>query len=270
MDNLLISIIIPFFNAEEYLQEAIDSVIDQSYPNWELFLINDGSEDNSGKIAKSYQDRRITYFESKNQGVSAARNIGLRAMKGDLFCFLDADDTLPVNSLYARLDLFRKNNKLRFVDGKVLMMDSSLNIAKGSWTPSLKGSPLTDLVTLSGKSFCGPSWMIKNNTNSNTLMRENLTHGEDLIFYIELAKEGGYYDFTKHTVLNHRIHPKSAMKNLDGLINGYHQLYQIFRDELNLDKELLYKYRLRANRIIFLSNLRRLKLISAVRSLIRK
>ena len=90
----LVSIVTPVFNAEKYLEETVKSVQAQTYANWELFLINDGSIDNSLKIAKNLAktDKRIKVISIKNSGAAIARNTGIEQAKGDYLCFIDADD----------------------------------------------------------------------------------------------------------------------------------------------------------------------------------
>ena len=90
----LVSIIIPVYNVCDYLAEALDSVLAQSYRNLEILVINDGSTDGSGKICDDYarRDGRIRVIHQKNRGVSTARNAGLNATTGDLVAFLDSDD----------------------------------------------------------------------------------------------------------------------------------------------------------------------------------
>lgn len=92
--NLLVSVIVPVFNVEKYLERCIDSILKQSYPNFELLLIDDGSTDASGKICDKYifMDSRIKVFHKKNGGVSSARNLGLKNIKGDWVTFIDSDD----------------------------------------------------------------------------------------------------------------------------------------------------------------------------------
>ena len=90
----MISVIIPVYNAEKYLSRCIDSVLNSSYTDFELLLINDGSTDQSLDICRQYkdQDSRITVISQENQGVSAARNLGLRICRGDWIIFIDSDD----------------------------------------------------------------------------------------------------------------------------------------------------------------------------------
>lgn len=88
----MISVVMPLYNNEKEVQRAIASVFAQSYQQFELIVVNDGSTDNSLYIVQSYRDDRITVIHQKNQGVSAARNIGIRAAKYGLIALLDADD----------------------------------------------------------------------------------------------------------------------------------------------------------------------------------
>lgn len=97
----LISIIVPVYNSEEYLRLCIESVINQSYKNIEIILINDGSTDNSGEICNTYanNDNRIRVIHTKNNGPATARNIGIENSKGSLIFFIDADDYIENNAL---------------------------------------------------------------------------------------------------------------------------------------------------------------------------
>lgn len=97
----LVSVIMPVYNADEFLNEAVDSVLAQSCSDWELILVDDGSRDRSGAICDEYalKDLRIRVVHQKNQGVSAARNIGLELARGQWVQFLDADDIMLPQSM---------------------------------------------------------------------------------------------------------------------------------------------------------------------------
>ncbi len=92
----LVSVIVPCFNQGRYLGEALDSILAQSYPRWECIVVNDGSTDETHRVAERYcrKDPRIRYVTQSNAGLSAARNVGLEIATGDLFQFLDADDLI--------------------------------------------------------------------------------------------------------------------------------------------------------------------------------
>ena len=94
MESLLISIIIPVYNAEKYLNRCLDSVLAQTFTNWECLLIDDGSKDLSGKICDEYvsKDSRFRVFHKENGGVSVARNLGIRESLGEWIYFCDSDD----------------------------------------------------------------------------------------------------------------------------------------------------------------------------------
>lgn len=92
--ELKISVVVPVYNCEKYIERAIESVIKQTYDNWELIIVNDGSKDSSLQIAQKFagKDKRMKVIDRENQGVSVARNIGIDEVSGDLLMFLDADD----------------------------------------------------------------------------------------------------------------------------------------------------------------------------------
>ena len=94
MRHELISIIIPIYNVENYLRQCLDSIVAQTYQNFECLLINDGSPDNSSDICREYvaKDTRFRYFEKENGGVSSARNLGIERSEGAYITFIDSDD----------------------------------------------------------------------------------------------------------------------------------------------------------------------------------
>ena len=105
MTDTKISIVIPVFNASQYIAETVESVISQTYTNWELILVNDGSLDDSGVICDrlSGKDERIRVFHQENSGVSTARNKGIELAKGEWIVFIDSDDYVDRNMLEVML-----------------------------------------------------------------------------------------------------------------------------------------------------------------------
>lgn len=106
--NLKVSIVMPAYNNENYIEKTIESVIDQTYPSWELIIVNDGSSDNTYNICQGYakKDKRIKVYTQCNKGPSAARNNALKRVNGDLLMFVDADDTLVKNALSILVSYF--------------------------------------------------------------------------------------------------------------------------------------------------------------------
>ena len=106
MSDSLISVIVPVYNSEQTLHRCIDSILGQTYRNFELLLINDGSKDRSGEICDEYarKDSRVKVFHKENGGVSSARNLGLDNAKGEWITFIDSDDSVEesfLESLYS-------------------------------------------------------------------------------------------------------------------------------------------------------------------------
>src|SRR3954463_5077031 len=104
MDNPLVSIIIPVYNAEKYIAETINSAADQTWSNKEIIIIDDGSTDGSLAIAKRFANDQIKVFSQANKGASAARNRGLLEAKGKYVQFLDGDDLLMPNKIALQLE----------------------------------------------------------------------------------------------------------------------------------------------------------------------
>jgi glycosyltransferase involved in cell wall biosynthesis len=108
----LVSIVVPVYNVEEFLQECMLSVLSQTYENIEIILVDDGSTDSSGALCDEYakSDRRISVIHQKNRGVSAARNAGMDSAHGEYITFIDADDAIHRNFVkYLREDLVKHN-----------------------------------------------------------------------------------------------------------------------------------------------------------------
>ena len=93
-----ISIIVPIYNSEKYLNKCIDSLINQTEKNIEIILVNDGSTDNSEEIIKEYKDKRIKYYKNKNQGIGKTRNFGIEQATGSYIMFVDSDDYIEKNA----------------------------------------------------------------------------------------------------------------------------------------------------------------------------
>ena len=126
----LISVIIPVYNVEKSLGRCLDSVVNQTYKNIEIIIVNDGTEDNSEKIIYKYKEKygNIKYVKKKNGGLSDARNFGIRYATGDYICFLDSDDYLSLN-LFENLEKYMTQN-IEMINHKVIMADEFCNEVK--------------------------------------------------------------------------------------------------------------------------------------------
>jgi teichuronic acid biosynthesis glycosyltransferase TuaG len=256
LNEPLVSIIMPVYNARDFIEEAIQSVIRQGYDNWELIIVNDGSTDGSNDILTKFDSyTRIHIYNQSNKGVSSARNVGLAKMKGDYFCFLDADDTLPPNSIESRLKVFQANPALSFVDGSVAFIDSISQKQTKQYRPQFEGPPLRQLLKLSDTCFFGLSWMIKQ-SDCRIFMREDIKHGEDLLFFMELSRNGGLYLFTNELVLNYRQHERSAMRDLVALEKGYWDVFNIIKDWKEFNSILRIQYQYKVKKFMFLDYLK--------------
>ena len=104
--------IVPAYNAEQFLDETLESVLSQTYENWECIIVNDGSTDNTESIAKRWckRDARFRYFYKENGGLSSARNLGIKYSNAEYIAFLDADDILTPDSLEVRINVLIEQN----------------------------------------------------------------------------------------------------------------------------------------------------------------
>lgn len=238
----LVSIIMPVYNIENYIAEAIQSVIQQSYKHWELIIINDGSTDNTeNKILTFLHGTvkdRIQYYSQTNKGVSAARNLGIEKAQGEFICFLDGDDLFTENSLLKRIEVFKQFPKVDFVDGSISVQNETLDQTFYIRNPTYEGPPLKDLLLLTGHSFLGPTWLIKRSTISNFRFNQELSHGEDLMFYISIA-DGHYYSYCDYVIMIYRKRSGSAMSKIKPLLNFY-SYYLVYVKE-NYEGTLLSK-----------------------------
>ncbi len=118
MEHLL-SIIVPVYNVEEFLENCLDSILNQTYVNFECIVVNDGSKDGSGAICDRYaaKDKRFKVVHQENGGLSAARNTAMEIVKGDIIAFVDSDDAIEPNMFACMVELLDSNN------GDIVMCD---------------------------------------------------------------------------------------------------------------------------------------------------
>lgn len=180
--TVLVSIIMPAYNAENTISESIQSVLDQTYQHFELIVINDCSLDNTKEIVENFikLDDRVRFIDNKvNQGVASARNTGLDHALGDFVAFLDSDDKWVENKLEKQLDIFARHTDIDIVYssyyrfnsssiGKAVRVSRFLNKKK-----LLKGNPIGNLTA------------IYNFQNFPTIRQKKIGH-EDYLFWLEI------------------------------------------------------------------------------------
>lgn len=189
--NDKISIIIPIFNKEKFLNRCIDSVINQTYKNIEIILINDGSTDNSLDICKEYKKyNNIKIINKENGGVSDARNVGIENSNGDYITFIDPDDCVSntyIGNLYNRIKKYKADiaieNPIKYRNGEVIHRNIKLN---NDIILEEKNQFLIELFN--AKYFHNTCWGKMYNSQLVKKIRFdiNMSIGEDLKFLVDI------------------------------------------------------------------------------------
>ena len=209
-----ISIIMPAYNAADYIEIAVQSVKNQNVENWELLIIDDGSTDATVEIVKGLAalDKRIKLLKNPKKGVSTARNMGIEKAAGQFIGFLDADDSYLDGALSARLRALNKNKGLALVHGPTHFIDQAgLDLG---WILQLRR-------TLSFKDMSGNPAHLNSILGRNFLIKkfrfeENVTNGEDWWFLARILRSGAKSDFVPDGGATYRIHGDSTvLKNMN-------------------------------------------------------
>ena len=194
VDYGLISVIIPVYNAEKYLKQCVDSVLNQTYKNFEIILVNDGSADSSGKICDDYASRYdfIKVIHKQNGGASSARNEGLKHISGEYIYFLDSDDWLE-NSALKTMIMCAHSEKADLVFIEAKTVDSNGIEIKGNYDYHKKydtGKPTEIMkIMISNKEFhVGTPFFFlhKDIFKGNDLLFEEGIMYEDMIMSYQL------------------------------------------------------------------------------------
>ena len=197
MKKPFISIIIPLYNAENYIYKNIASILKQDFDNYELIIINDSSTDSSLNIAKSFDDEKIRVYTKINEGTSIARNYGLKHANGEYILFVDADDYIEPNALRKYHEIVNKYNP-DFITNGFYSETTKSNISDKMSCPSKfypnKDLLSKDLVTYYKESLLYNVWnklFKKEIIDNNHLKFKDINFGEDMIFvqdYIKCCK----------------------------------------------------------------------------------
>ena len=185
-----VSIIIPVYNNEKYLEVCIESACNQSYSNLEIILVNDGSTDNSLNICKNYaeKDIRIKIIEKNNSGVSSARNVGLKKSTGEYILFLDSDDYIDTNMIKDMVYKIKKYDTDLVICGFIVFdQDKSIKQSFGNELIQGKENIASFYSKLNGRTNSPTNKLYKNNLITKKF-DESLHLGEDLIFNLDYVE----------------------------------------------------------------------------------
>jgi glycosyltransferase involved in cell wall biosynthesis len=209
-DSLKISIIIPCYNQSQYLKQTLYSIFCQTYSNYEILIINDGSTDSTDLMSTSLEKQfnQIKYIKQKNQGLGATRNTGLNHATGKLIQFLDADDYLSDNKFSAAIQTILKHEDTDIVYSAYLCFEDG-NATK-TWTYSrveLSGDPLLDLISHWEKELSIPvhCFLFKKELIGETRFDISLPNHEDWEFHLAIASKKPQYRFNSKETAYYRI-----------------------------------------------------------------
>lgn len=243
----LISVVVPVYNAEKFLSKSIESVINQSYKNIELILVNDGSTDNSEMICNKYAlaDNRIKVISQENRGPAAARNTGIRHATGTFVFFLDADDFIDRNAMEI---LVAKYNQYQpdLVMGNFCKLENNGEILNKSVTFHPDGKPFEEKIKMLSRadivsyvrhflkypsnhliSYCWARLyklsIIKNN---NIFAHEDMRLFEDFVFNLEYLKHTHEVVFVNEPLYTYTMHNNHVSASM-AIINGNSLLHDM-------------------------------------------
>jgi len=243
----LVSIIIPFYNAEKFISETLRSVISQSNVLFEIIAIDDGSTDLSRKIIENFQDERIQYYYQVNKGVSYARNVGLSYAKGKYVIFFDADDIMTENYIVSRYNYLENNPGFNLVCGEVIKFNSDCELNgyyRGAGVFAIYEILLynKEVVTCPSNYMIRKDFLLKNKINFNV----KLASTADRFFLLECAKTDVIKFEKKVGKLHYRVSKNSMSNTLNKkLVNDnelfYKELLFINLVPNNIKKSVLLK-----------------------------
>lgn len=222
MDKML-SVIVPVYNVASMLRRCIESLFCQSFTDYELLLVDDGSTDDSGKICEDYaaMDQRVRVFHKTNGGVSSARNLGLERARGEWILFLDADDTLLPGGLQTLVDGI--SEEVDFVmggyledDGNRVIIDTGILNTKGVID---RKAAMGRMFTNPGSIYMGYAWgkLFRNEiiTGKQIVFDEKIKIKEDCLFVVEyLCSTTRQVFFSSVPVYHYIRQPQSVMSRL--------------------------------------------------------
>ena len=248
----LISIIVPVYNVEKYLRYCIDSIINQSYQNLEIILVDDGSPDNCPMICDEYQkkDKRIKVIHKNNGGLSDARNAGLKLVTGDYVMFVDSDDTIHPRTIEILFQPIKDSKKrIRISAGKLLSSTHTVNSFPNIGDYSIKYRNKKEVMNLlleeSGQWVNVVCKLFDITLFNGLQFPTNRLYEDTYISYLLYDKANDIADINLNLYF-YFLRPDSIMRIHE--LNEYEDLFQVFLKRLSFFKknnytEAFYKQR---------------------------
>lgn len=211
MNQPKVSIIMPVYNNQDYIKEAIDSVISQTFKDWELIIIDDASSDHTADIIKTYKDKRIIFLKNdRNEGVTASLNKGLKRATGEFVARIDSDDICMPDRFELQVEFLDNNPKTVIVGSNAEIINSS------GEKISITDLPMTDLEIRNRlfikNPLLHPSIMLRRKILSKCgQYNEKFNGAEDYELWFRLLLLGRAYNFKK-TLIKRRIHDNVVTK----------------------------------------------------------
>lgn len=197
-EPILISVVIPAYNAAAFLPAAVENVRRQNQPLLEIIVVDDGSQDDSANVASSL---KVRYFRQENSGPAAARNAGLTEARGEFIAFLDADDLWPEGSLQARVDCLQSNPNIEIALGKVRCLRE---VAPTENTDAAE--PATELSEPFVSFNIGAALYRKSVFEKIGAFDPALRFGEDTDWFMRAREAGVGLLVLSETTLHYRLH----------------------------------------------------------------
>lgn len=216
--SVKVSVVIPIYNTENYLSGCVDSVLKQTYNNIEVLLIDDGSKDNSLRIAKNYAaiDSRIRVFHKKNGGVSSARNLGIEKSTGEYIVFVDSDDEIEKQYVETLLSDVFSNRMImcgivnEYKNGKKTII-SSASLDKTNFRFYMYADNAV------GGFCCNKIYNKKIISSNNISFNCAIKNCEDMLFNAQYSKYIDSFDYKKNALYHYRQRSDSATNVSDNI-----------------------------------------------------
>lgn len=204
----LVSVIIPSYNGEKFIGESIESILEQTYENWEIVIIDDASTDHSLEVIKTYKDKRIKLFCNEvNKGIATSTNRGIQESRGEYIALLDDDDIAEKDRLALQVKYLETHKEIDILGGRTTLIDELGEIIDYCDIPRNNPKYLKAMLLFGCFSFFNSTAMIRREfIEKNHLQYENGCYGmQDLKFYIESSKLGNISSIPQF-LLRHRIY----------------------------------------------------------------